>query len=110
MIMGGGVGSGMELIRAGDQTSGITTKECHAGGEESQRDSASKPKVARHELPWGARESANNPNGVVANATPGGEARNCPNRVAVEDQCGTITQGSFAPDGPRKYDVGTPDF
>ena len=33
---------------------------------ESQRDSGSKPKVARHELPWETVPQARNPNGVVA--------------------------------------------
>ena len=33
---------------------------------ESQRDSAPKPRVARHELPWEKRVVAANPNGVVA--------------------------------------------
>ena len=33
---------------------------------ESQRDSGSKPKVARHELPWVSVSWVNNPNGVVA--------------------------------------------
>ncbi len=53
---------------------------CHAVGnsnDESQRDSASKPKVARHELPWVSASHINNPNGVVARrrkrgATPSG--------------------------------------
>jgi len=34
--------------------------------DESQRDSGSKPKVARHELPWVSAALVNNPNGVVA--------------------------------------------
>ena len=33
---------------------------------ESQRDSASKPKVARNELPWVSASHVNNPNGVAA--------------------------------------------
>ena len=33
---------------------------------ESQRDSGSKPKVARHELPWVSASHVNNPNGVAA--------------------------------------------
>ena len=33
---------------------------------ESQRDSGSKPKVARNELPWVSAAHVNNPNGVVA--------------------------------------------
>ncbi len=33
---------------------------------ESQRDSGSKPKVARHELPWVSAAHVNNPNGVAA--------------------------------------------
>ena len=35
-------------------------------GVESQRDSGSKPKVARNELPWGTGRKTNNPNGVAA--------------------------------------------
>jgi hypothetical protein len=35
-------------------------------GDESQRDSGSKPKVARNELPWGTGRKTNNPNGVAA--------------------------------------------
>jgi hypothetical protein len=35
-------------------------------GVESQRDSGSKPKVARNELPWVSRPKATNPNGVAA--------------------------------------------
>src|SRR3989442_14355969 len=34
--------------------------------EESQRDSGLKPRVARHELPWGIEAKTNNPNGVAA--------------------------------------------
>jgi hypothetical protein len=34
--------------------------------DESQRDSGSKPKVARDELPWVSASHVNNPNGVVA--------------------------------------------
>src|SRR6266571_5541129 len=34
--------------------------------DESQRDSDSKPKVARNELPWETRPKANNPKGVTA--------------------------------------------
>ena len=37
-----------------------------AAGVESQRDSGSKPRVARKELPWGRFENAPNPNGVAA--------------------------------------------
>jgi hypothetical protein len=33
---------------------------------ESQRDSDSKPKVGRNELPWGFCRETNNPNGVAA--------------------------------------------
>ena len=33
---------------------------------ESQRDSGSKPRVARNELPWETGSQANNPNGVAA--------------------------------------------
>jgi len=33
---------------------------------ESQRDSATKPRVARHELPWGKGSKQQNPNGVSA--------------------------------------------
>ena len=33
---------------------------------ESQRDSGSKPRVARNELPWGRWAKAHNPDGVVA--------------------------------------------
>ena len=33
---------------------------------ESQRDSGSKPRVARNELPWETASQDNNPNGVVA--------------------------------------------
>jgi hypothetical protein len=37
---------------------------------ESQRDSAAKPRVARHELPWVNRgKSGENPNGVLARRT-----------------------------------------
>ena len=34
--------------------------------DQSQRDSGSKPKVARNELPWGTWRKTNNPNGVAA--------------------------------------------
>ena len=39
--------------------------------EESQRDSGSKPKVARNELPWGNAPQPHNPNGVEANPGKG---------------------------------------
>jgi hypothetical protein len=37
---------------------------------ESQRDSSSKPRVARNELPWEHKSQAINPNGVVASREP----------------------------------------
>ena len=41
--------------------------ECVAPGAESQRDSATKPRVARNELPWeNARHIGDNPERVVA--------------------------------------------
>src|SRR5439155_6058126 len=40
--------------------------------DESQRDSDSKPKVARNELPWGTWPKANNPKGVTARQRRGG--------------------------------------
>ena len=39
--------------------------------DESRRDSVTKPKVARNELPWERRAAANNPNGVAAWWRPG---------------------------------------
>src|SRR6266516_1004106 len=39
--------------------------------DESQRDSGSKPRVARHELPWGQGPQVNNPNGVAARRRKG---------------------------------------
>jgi hypothetical protein len=42
----------------------ITHKSKPVPADESQRDSGSKPKVARHELPWvNAHQSFPNPNG-----------------------------------------------
>ena len=38
---------------------------------ESQRDSGSKPRVARHELPWETGAEVNNPNGVAARLRKG---------------------------------------
>ena len=39
---------------------------CGSADGESQRDSGSKPRVARHELPWETLAEATNPNGVAA--------------------------------------------
>jgi hypothetical protein len=63
---------------------------------ESQRDSAPKPKVARDELPWERWAKTNDPNGVAAMVTCNESVRNCRNRVAVENPWGTLTQGSSA--------------
>ena len=68
---------------------------------ESQRDSGSKPKVARNELPWVTARWVFNPNGVAAR---------CPDRAATPLGllvCGPGSQGSsflatlgFAPESP----------
>ena len=49
----------------------ITDKLKTTSTDESQKDSGSKPKVARHELPWvNALQNPANPNGVAAASRP----------------------------------------
>ena len=64
-------------------------------GAESQRDSGSKPRVARNELPWETRQKADNPNGVAArprkrDATPMGLK---PHRAATQGSSFLATLG-----------------
>ena len=49
-----------------DDSMGLALTPLRNCGDESQRDSDSKPKVARNELPWGMWRKTNNPNGVAA--------------------------------------------
>ena len=49
-----------------DDSMGLALMPLRNCGDESPRDSDSKPKVARNELPWGTCRKTNNPNGVAA--------------------------------------------
>src|SRR5438034_46068 len=72
----------------------MTPEHVAAKAPESQRDSGSKPRVARNELPWGTGHEDSNPDGVVANLTRLQNENGIATTALRLMICSTMTQGS----------------